>query len=115
MVPEAISNGELYIRGCNFENPGSMNGTNILDMSSLVFDIRNGKVIQKFEYVINRTKRKLTSSLVDGIYPQVGICFDTIAQGIRKIKKRISKDQEDFKERYKTGIWCLYFNMKSFV
>ena len=45
IVLEAVADGELYIWGCNFGHPGSMNDLNILDCSTIVEDILKGTLL----------------------------------------------------------------------
>ena len=69
IILEEIADGELWIWGCNFGSPRSMNDINDIDPSSLVTDILEGLLLPKHEYTVNGKKSNGFYYLVHGIYP----------------------------------------------
>lgn len=98
VVLEAIADGELWIWGCNFGEPGSMNDLNVLDASKIVKDILEGKMLPEFSYTVNGTTRKLCYYLVDGIYPKWSIFIDTISEAMTRKEKHFSAAQEGLRK-----------------
>lgn len=52
MVLKAVPGGEFWISGCHFESPGRINNPNILDISSLVQTVLEGKILPNMEYEV---------------------------------------------------------------
>lgn len=94
IVLEAVADGELYIWGCNFGHPGSMNDLNILDCSTIVEDILKGELLPDFSYTVNGVTRTLGYWLVDGIYPKWAIFVDTIQGAVARKQKTFAGGQE---------------------
>lgn len=94
IVLEAIADAEMWIWGCHFGNPGSMNDINVLDCSPLVGGILNGTLLPSFEYEVNRKKKNCLYFLVDGIYPQWSIFVSTIAEGTTRKENVFAAAQE---------------------
>lgn len=94
VVLEAIADGELWIWGCNFGSPGSLNDINVLDTSPLRSAILEGKVLPGFKYVLNNKTRECTYYLVDGIYPLWAIFVTTISEPSNRKERRFSAAQE---------------------
>lgn len=53
IVLDAIADSELWIWGCNFGKPGSLNDINIRDTSPLVTDILLGRMLPEYAFEIN--------------------------------------------------------------
>lgn len=98
VVLEAIADGELWIWGCYFGSPGSMNDINVLDTSPLVVDILHGRLLPSFEYALQGKKRKMCYYLVDGIYPKWAIFVSTIAHAVSKKDKHFCAAQEGMRK-----------------
>lgn len=71
VVLEAICDGVLWIWGCNFGSPGSMNDIKILDSSSIFKDIPDETMLHEFEYTVNGRMRRLCYYCVDGFIPNI--------------------------------------------
>ena len=111
IVLEAIADPELYIWACNFGNPGSINDINVLDCSSIVKEIIEGKMLPEFEFEVNGNKRSLCYYLTDGIYAKWAIFIDTISYSIARKHKTFSGAQEAAEERRRTCIWRPSFTL----
>lgn len=53
IVFKAITVGKLWMWGCNFGNPGSMNDINTLNSASSYQDILKGKMIPNYKYSVS--------------------------------------------------------------
>lgn len=91
---EEIFNVELWIWGCNFGFPAFMNDLNILDISSLVKDILDGKVLPNFIYNVNAKDRWLYYYFVDVLYPKWAIFVDIIPEVVSKTERHFFSAQE---------------------
>lgn len=58
IVLQAVTDEELWIWACRFGKPGRLNDVNILDSSYSVSDILQEKLLPRFDYTLNRKKRK---------------------------------------------------------
>lgn len=94
VVLEAIADPELFIWGCHFGSPGSMNDINVLDCSTIVEKIIDGRLLPEFEFEVNGRKRNMCYYLVDGIYPKWAIFIDTIPNALARKQKTFSGAQE---------------------
>ena len=75
IIMEAIADCNHYFWYINFGDPSSLNDVNVLNKSSIVGAMLQGKLDLKVpEYVINGTKRGWMYYLADGIYPDWAIC-----------------------------------------
>lgn len=98
VVLEAIADGELWIWGCFFGSPGSMNDINVLDASTLVADILEGRALPSFEYKVGNRIRKQCYYLVDGIYPKWAIFVSTIAEAVSRKERHFCAAQEGMRK-----------------
>ena len=76
---EVICDPGFYIWYFHWGEPGSLNGINVLDQSSIVKSISNQTFNTRVEpYVINGYSRDLLYFLADGIYPKWAMFVKTI-------------------------------------
>lgn len=73
IVLKEIFDGDLWIKGCSFISPESLNDINIIDKYTLVTNIVKGNCLPGYEYEVNENNRVLCYLLVDGIYPHWAI------------------------------------------
>jgi hypothetical protein len=78
LILETIADPDLYLWSIFFGEAGSLNDINVLDKSSIVLSILNGKFdLKTDEYEINGHLRNWLYFLADGIYPDWAIFVKT--------------------------------------
>jgi Plant transposon protein len=105
LILEAFADYRRYFWYVNFDDPGSLNDLNVLDKSSIVYDLLNGNLsIVTTPYTINGKQRDWMYFLVDAIYPPWGI-FVTTYSNPQDGKKRQFQQQQ---ERVRKDIECAF-------
>jgi Plant transposon protein len=105
LILEAFADYRRYFWYVNFDDPGSLNDLNVLDKSSIVYDLLNGTLsIVTAPYTINGKERDWMYFLVDGIYPPWGI-FVTTYTNPKEDKKKLFQQQQ---ERVRKDIECSF-------
>lgn len=107
VVFEAMADGELWIWCTFFRSAGSLNDINVLDQSTIVQDILNGKMLPVFEFEIDGRRRNLPYYLVDDIYPQWAIFVKTMAEAMLQKHRRFSNAQETFRKDVERAVGVL--------
>lgn len=105
LILEAFADYRRYLWYVNFDDPGSLNDLNVLDKSSIVYELLSGTLsIVTTPYTINGKERDWMYFLVDAIYPAWGI-FVTTYSNPQDGKKRQFQMQQ---ERVRKDIECAF-------
>lgn len=80
IASKAIAGAKMWIWGCRFGKPSSMNDINVLDCSPLVSGIFNETLLPPFEYEVNRKEWNCLYFLVGGIHAQWSVLVSAIAE-----------------------------------
>ena len=105
LIMEAFADYRRYLWYVNFDDPGSLNDLNVLDKSSIVYELLQGTLsIATTPYIINGKQRDWMYFLVDGIYPPWGI-FVTTYSNPQDEKKKLFQQQQ---ERVRKDIECAF-------
>jgi hypothetical protein len=92
---EAICDHRKYFWEINFGDAGSLNDINVLDKSSIIGAMLNGRLdIRTVPYSINGNERDWMYFLVDGIYPPWSIFVTTYNNPVDPKKKMFAMQQE---------------------
>lgn len=91
---KAIADGELWIWGCHFGKPVSLNDINVSDTSALVSDMLQGGLLPEYESNVNGKNYKNLYFLVDGIYPPWSIFVSSLSQAPIRKEKLFASAQE---------------------
>ena len=95
LILESISDHRRFLWYTNFGDPGSLNDTNVLDKSSIVYAIMAAILcLVVTPYVINGTERDHAYFLTDGIYPEWSIFVKTF-QVKSDPKKQLFGDRQE--------------------
>jgi hypothetical protein len=87
LILETIADPDLYLWSIFFGEAGSLNDINVLDKSSIVTSILNGKFdLIKEEYMINGRFRDWLYFLVDGVYPNWLIFIKSVRYPVDEIE-----------------------------
>jgi Plant transposon protein len=105
LIMEAFADYRRYLWYVNFDDPGSLNDLNVLDKSSIVYELLQGTLsIVTTPYTINGKERDWMYFLVDGIYPPWGIFVTTYSNPQEDKKKKFQQHQE----RVRKDIECAF-------
>jgi Plant transposon protein len=105
LIMEAFADYRRYLWYVNFDDPGSLNDLNVLDKSSIVYELLKGTLsIATTPYTINGKQRDWMYFLVDGIYPPWAIFVTTYSNPQDEKKKLFQQHQE----RVRKDIECAF-------
>lgn len=93
IVLEAACSYDLWIWHAFFGLPGSMNDLNVLQQSTLLQNLVNGK-FPLYNFKVDNTEFSCPYWLADGIYPDWAVFVKTIAEPVGEANKFYSKMQE---------------------
>ncbi|CDF38544.1 unnamed protein product [Chondrus crispus] len=94
VVLEAICDRELWIWHAFFGCPGSLNDLNVLNMSSTMASVLEGKHPPRFSFVVDGTTYNTPYYFADGIYPSWAMFIKTLRKSSSPEAKRFSAAQE---------------------
>jgi Plant transposon protein len=94
VVLEAIADGELWLWHAYFGCPGSLNDLNVLNMSTTMASILEGKHPPRFTFVVDGNEYTTPYYLADGIYPSWAIFIKSLKNSTSPEVVRFSSAQE---------------------
>jgi hypothetical protein len=95
IILENVADRDGYMWFTFFGEPGSLNDINILDKSSIVSGLVNGKFDMKVpEFQVGKVRRDFLSFLADGIYPSWSILTKTISSPLDQMESKYNKQHE---------------------
>ena len=95
LILETIADPDLYLWSIFFGEAGSLNDINVLDKSSIVTSILNGKFdLKTEEYMINGRFRDWLYFLVDGVYPNWAIFIKSVRYPVDEIESLFAECHE---------------------
>lgn len=109
---KAISDAELWIWGCSFTSPGSLNDINILDTSKFVANNVVGTMLPQFAFKVDGKTRTICYYLEDILYSKWAIFNDTITQWMTRNEQNFSKSTRGSDEVCETSVWIAAFSLE---